>query len=52
MDNAIIADAFEAETKKQLAVISLEDQAEILLEKSPYQLIKQLCVRSITRLKN
>ena len=52
MSNAIIADAFEEDTKKKfLAAVSLEDQAEILLENNPYQLVKHLFDRSATRLK-
>lgn len=52
MSNAIIADAFDDETKKRyLAALDLEEQAEILLENNPYQLVKQLFDKSATRLK-
>ena len=52
VSNTIVADAFDKDTKKKyLDASSFEDQAEIVLENNPYQVVKHLFDKSATRLK-
>ncbi|CAF4241668.1 unnamed protein product [Rotaria sp. Silwood2] len=52
IDNRIMADAFDEEIKnKYLSTSDLEQQVEIIIENSPYVLVRQVFDKNATRLK-